>query len=130
LFDLFDLCLIFFLSPSHSPSLTLLFSQINTATVSTLNNLVATGAVLSPVFGSGVFEYNSNVTNIVTSVTISHTPTDTSATVRVNGAVLAAGSGLIVALNLGSNTIVVQVTAQNGIATNTYTLTINRVPCK
>ena len=84
-----------------------------------LSSLAITGGTLSPVFAPTVTNYAATVPNSVTSVTVTRTPADPSATVQVTG-----GTGLIV----GNNTITVKVTASNRTTTKTYTIVVKRLP--
>lgn len=82
------------------------------------------GHSLSPAFDSAVTAYTvatSNATNTITA-----TPTDASAevTVTVNGEL--EGNGSAAAWNDGENTVVVTVTAADGITTKSYTVTVTK----
>ncbi|UOO37948.1 S-layer homology domain-containing protein [Oscillospiraceae bacterium CM] len=88
----------------------------------TLSGLSASGITLSPVFDSATTGYTANVSNSTSSTTVSVVTSDDSATVTINGT---AGSSKAVALNVGSNTITVQVTAEDD-TTTTYTIDISR----
>jgi len=96
--------------------------------ISTLSSLTISAGTLSPSFSGSTTSYTDNVTNTVVSVTVTPTTTDANATVTVNNATVASGtpSGPI-ALNLGNNTISTLVTAQDGVTTTTYTITVNRI---
>ena len=60
-------------------------------------------------------------------MTVTPTASDTNATIRVNGTIVASGSASAnIPLTVGSNTINVVVTAQDGTTTNTYTITVTR----
>ena len=88
------------------------------------------GLTLSPVdignFQSGTTEYGVNVANPVGSVTVTPTANHAAATITVNGVGVASGSGRAVNVNIGANTIAIMVTAQDGMTTETYTVTVNR----
>ncbi|RZM21915.1 MAG: T9SS type A sorting domain-containing protein, partial [Pedobacter sp.] len=92
-----------------------------------LSTLSTTAGTLSPVFASATTAYTANVPNATTSITVTPTVNDVTATVRINGTTVTSGtaSGAI-ALNVGNNTITVLVTAQNGTTTQSYTLTVTR----
>ncbi len=83
---------------------------------------------LSPTFGAGSFSYAVSLPNIVSSLNITPTVTDANATVVINGAPVASGIAAPVALAVGLNMINVTVTAQNGVTTQTYTITATRAP--
>ncbi|MBB3058875.1 cadherin-like beta sandwich domain-containing protein [Mucilaginibacter gotjawali] len=92
-----------------------------------LSNLSLSSGTLTPVFASGTTSYNGSVVNSVTSVTVTPTTSDATATLTVNGTAVSSGtaSGAI-ALNVGPNTITTVVTAQDG-TTKTYTVTLTRM---
>ncbi|WP_309121525.1 cadherin-like beta sandwich domain-containing protein [Paenibacillus sp.] len=102
-----------------------------TRAVSVSNNADLSGLTLShgtldPMFASGTTSYTADVGNAVASLTVTPTVSESHATVTVNGAVVASGSASeAIDLNVGSNTITVAVTAQDGIATKTYSITIH-----
>lgn len=87
--------------------------------VAQLTALSAAPAVFNETFAAGTKAYTATVANSVTSVTIA-------ATAGFNGTVTAAGLGEK-ALSVGANNIFnVVVTAQDGVTTETYTITITR----
>jgi hypothetical protein len=88
-----------------------------------LSALVVTTATLSPAFSATTYEYGSNVSNAVASVTV--TPTSATADeIKVNGVTVASGvaSGAIT-LSTGVNVITVTV-IKAGNSNNVYTITI------
>ncbi|WP_436135403.1 IPTL-CTERM sorting domain-containing protein [Acidovorax sp. LjRoot129] len=91
-----------------------------------LDALSLSSGTLTPAFASGTTGYTANVSNATTSLTVTPTVADATASVTVNGVATASGnaSGAI-ALNVGSNTITVAVTAQNGTPLS-YTVTVTR----
>jgi len=95
--------------------------------ISTLSSLTISAGTLSPVFSGSTTSYTDNVTNIVSSVTVTPATTDPNATVTVNGTAVTSGtvSGNI-ALAVGNTVIPTIVTAQDGVTTTTYTITVTR----
>lgn len=98
-----------------------------------LTNLAISSGTLTPSFSFPVLAYTANVGNAISSINV--TPTTDSASfstivVRVNGGVftpvLSGTASSALALNVGSNTIDVLVTAQDGTTTKTYTVTVTR----
>ncbi|QMV41907.1 cadherin-like beta sandwich domain-containing protein [Cohnella cholangitidis] len=89
-----------------------------------LSGLTLSSGTLSPAFAPGTTSYTASVTNSVYSIAIMPTMANVTATVTVNGQTLTAGA-VSVDLNVGSNTITIVVTAQNG-TTKTYTVTVTR----
>ncbi|MEK3724931.1 cadherin-like beta sandwich domain-containing protein [Paenibacillus sp. FSL H8-0034] len=92
-----------------------------------LSSLTLSSGTLSPAFASGTTDYASTVASGVSSLTVTSSVYDSNATMTVNGTPVISGqaSGAI-SLNLGSNTITVLVTAQNG-TTKTYTINVVRL---
>ncbi len=93
-----------------------------------LSALAVSAGTLSPAFASNTTSYAAGVTHATTSITVTPTPADSTATVKVNGTNVTSGnaSGAI-ALNVGANTASVLVTAQDG-TTKTYTINVTRAP--
>ena len=91
-----------------------------------LNSLTLSSGTLSPSFASGTTNYTASVANGVSSITVTPTVSDATATVEVNGTPVTSGSASgTISLNPGSNTISVTVTAQDH-TTKTYTVTVTR----
>ena len=94
----------------------------------TLSSLALSTGTLSPTFSSGTESYTASVINSVTSVTVTPARTQANATITVNGTAVTSGSASgSIALNVGSNTISVVVTAQDGSTTKNYTVTLTRL---
>jgi len=91
-----------------------------------LASLQLSSGMLSPAFATAAKSYAA--TTNATSVTVSPVTSDTTASVKVNGKTVTSGtaSGAIL-LTVGTNTITTVVTAQDGITTNTYTITVTRL---
>ena len=107
-------------------------SYTTTASITTLSNdatlsaLALSAGGLSPAFANGTITYTASVSNTTTSTTLTPTVTQANATVTVNGATVISGSASdSIALSPGSNTIATVVTAQDGLTTQTYTITVN-----
>ena len=95
---------------------------------STLAGLALSSGSLSPTFAGGTTVYAASVTNATTSVTVTPSVTEANATVKVNGALVTTGTASAsIPLVVGNSPITVQVTAQDGITTSTYTVTVTRV---
>jgi gliding motility-associated-like protein len=92
-----------------------------------LTNLIVSKGTLTPAFSSSTFTYADNVPNAATGITVTPTNSDNTATITVNGATVASGtaSGLI-PLAVGRNTISIVVIAQDGTATDIYTVVVTR----
>ena len=78
-------------------------------------------------FDSDTTSYSVSLADSV--VTVTPTANNEFAAITVNGTQVASGSDLEVDLVLGANTVTIEVTAQDGIATKTYTVTVTRHEC-
>ena len=99
----------------------------------TLSGLSLSAGTLAPAFAANVTGYTATVGHGVETITVRPATTDTSAAVAYldeNDATLAdadtGATGQQVALSVGANTINVQVTAQDGITRQTYTVVVTR----
>lgn len=92
----------------------------------TLSNLTVSEGTLSPTFAEDTNDYTVNVDNAVTSLKVTPTVMDTSATIKVLGTdVTSESPSDELSLQVGKNSIPVVVKASDGIE-NTYTLTVIR----
>ncbi|WP_190237050.1 cadherin-like beta sandwich domain-containing protein [Allorhizobium terrae] len=97
------------------------------STDATLSNLTLSSGTLSPGFAPGTLSYIASVTNATTSLTVTPTVTDSTATVKVNGTAVTSGSASgSISLSVGANPITVRVTAQDGTTIKDYTITVTR----
>jgi hypothetical protein len=97
------------------------------STVATLSNLALSSGSLSPAFASSTTSYTAVVANAVNALTVTPALTESAASVKVNGVAVASGSASgSIPLSVGSNTLTVLVTAQDGTTTKTYTVTVTR----
>jgi hypothetical protein len=91
-----------------------------------LAGLACSSGNLNPNFTSNTTSYTVNVPNTVTSLTLTPTVSDPTASVTVNGTAVVSGSpSAAIALNVGTNTINVVVTAQDG-TTKAYSVAVAR----
>ena len=76
-------------------------------------------------FASGTTSYTASVANSVSQTTVTPTVNDSGATyvIKLGGVTDADG---VIALSVGSNVVTVVVTAEDGSATQTYTVTVSR----
>jgi predicted phosphodiesterase len=99
---------------------------------SSLSGLEVSAGTLAPAFDPAVLEYSDEVSNSVSSVTVTPTANEAHATiqVRVNGGswspVTSGSPSDPLALNVGANTLEIEVTAQD-LTTTTYTITVTRL---
>ncbi|MDR1342219.1 MAG: cadherin-like beta sandwich domain-containing protein [Prevotellaceae bacterium] len=91
----------------------------NLSSNSKLSSLtVSGGAALSPAFNPDSLSYTVAVANSVASITLTAQAAHTGATVE--------GSGVPYSLAVGANELSVVVTAEDGVTTTTYTVTVTR----
>ncbi len=96
-------------------------------TNSNLASLALGGGTLSPQFVATSTAYSAGVGSSVSSITVTPTAADINATITVNGVPVNSGSASnAIPLKSGTNTIFVAVTAENGVTTKTYTVTMTR----
>ena len=106
------------------------------STDATLSDLVVndgtTDLTLTPTFASGMYTYTASVVNAVAQVTVTPTKNDSGATIEYLDASdmtlddAGTDAGHQVAVAVGDTVIKVKVTAQDGNATQTYTVTVKR----
>jgi uncharacterized delta-60 repeat protein len=87
---------------------------------------LSVGASLSPAFNAAVTSYTAKVRFFVPAVTVTPTPAQADATIKVNGTPVASGTGVPVNLAVGPNTVDIQITAQDGLTTASYSLVLTR----
>lgn len=98
----------------------------------TLAALITNAGALTPIFAAGTTAYSAAVVNGTATVTVTPTRNEANATIeaQVNGGGYAAvTSGLAsgnLSLNVGTNTVDVRVTAEDGATRRTYTITVTR----
>ena len=92
-----------------------------------LSGLTINSGTLSPSFSAETTIYKVKVTGKVTSVSITPTKSDVHNSIRVNGTLVSSGSSSSnIGLNTGTNTITVDILAQDGVSSKTYILNIQR----
>ena len=93
-----------------------------------LSNLQLSAGSLTPVFAPATTSYTANVNYSTTTLTVTPTTAAATATVKVNGITVASGSASApINLSEGNNLISIVVTAADGAATKTYTVTVTRL---
>ena len=104
-----------------------IISVNNVSNNADLANLTVSGAALSPTFFASTLSYAGSVPFATSTITMTPTVSDNTATVQVNGVPVVSGnaSGAI-NLNVGVNTITAVVTAQDGSTMKTYTVSVTR----
>jgi uncharacterized repeat protein (TIGR02543 family) len=99
----------------------------NASSNANLSSMSISGLTLSPSFDPGTVYYTASVANGVTLVTVTPIISDSNAKVKVNGTAVTGGqSSEEISLNVGNNMISVEVTAQDDISMQTYTVNVTR----
>ncbi|WP_419551800.1 SwmB domain-containing protein [Candidatus Poriferisodalis sp.] len=107
-------------------------TEDTTSDDATLSALTLSGVRLSPAFSSGVTSYAASVGYSVTHVTVAAAASDGNAAVEIldgNGNIRTdadGAAGFQVDLSVGENVIRVEVTAHDGVAMQTYGVTVTR----
>ena len=104
--------------------------EVVASPVSSNANLAAMSlstAALAPVFASNVTAYTVTVSNSINALTLTPTAADANATITVNTVAVTSGTASgSMSLATGFNLINVVVTAQDGVITKTYSVTVYR----
>ncbi|MDQ1911337.1 cadherin-like beta sandwich domain-containing protein [Paenibacillus sp. GD4] len=91
-----------------------------------LTAISLSAGTLAPVFNANTTNYTATVSNATNSVTVTGVVYDSNSTLKVNGIYTASGyASAPISLNVGSNTVTLNVYAQNG-STKDYTVVITR----
>jgi uncharacterized repeat protein (TIGR02543 family) len=100
----------------------------NISTNSSLAALTVSAGVLSPSFASGTSNYTLAVPSTSAFITVSPEVSEFGARIRVNGTLLQPTStSITVSTPIGVSVVTVHVTAPNGIASTSYTVTVTRL---
>lgn len=91
-----------------------------------LSSLTMTSSVMTPGFANNIISYTASVQSHVASINVTPTLVEVNATISINGTSATSGAASAVSLATGVNVLNIVVTAQNGISTKTYTLTVTR----
>ena len=84
---------------------------------------------LTEVAGADYKDYTASVSNATSSITVTATEQDATATLKINGQTVASGAASsAIPLNVGDNTITIVSTAQDGTTVKTYGIKITRAP--
>lgn len=94
----------------------------------TLSSLTISDGALSPTFNSQVLTYSATVEYLTNSLTVLPVAASSNATLTVDGtAVISGDNSDPILLAVGINTINVLVTAQDGVTTKNYAITVTRL---
>jgi formylglycine-generating enzyme required for sulfatase activity len=105
---------------------TITVSRAALSTNANLSGLTISSGSLSPSFSSNMTAYTANLDNTVATITVTPTASDGTATITLNGSSITSGSARTVTLDIGSNQIPIVVTAQDGVTTKPYSITVTR----
>jgi len=94
--------------------------------VATLDELSLSGVTLDPVFASDDLEYTADVANDVDSTSLTVETTDSGAEIAVEVNSVPVNAADPIALDVGETVIEIIVTAEDGLASQTYTVTVTR----
>jgi len=101
---------------------------VTPSSVATLADLDLAPGVLDQVFQSSQPDYTATVGFLSPTTTVTPVTTDAAATVTVNGLAVSSGRATDpISLDFGENFIQVDVTAEDGVSTRSYTLTVTRL---
>ncbi|HEU4963602.1 MAG TPA: cadherin-like beta sandwich domain-containing protein [Bacilli bacterium] len=90
-----------------------------------LSDLTLSMGILKPVFDAGTTDYTAAVSYAVNDLDVTAVVAESNATLTVNGTLTDSNTAVNVPLQVGSNTITLVVTAQDG-TTKTYTVNVSR----
>jgi hypothetical protein len=95
-----------------------------------LTDLVLNDGTLDPMFGNATLTYTATTASVTASLIVTPTAEHPGATITVNGSPVVSGAASAgIPLNFGAGNIVtVVVTAEDQVATKTYTLNVTRLP--
>lgn len=92
-----------------------------------LLKFTAGSVTMSPAFSAATLAYTASVPYAISSIKLTPTASDGNTIIKVNGTVVTSGTSTAsLPLAVGTNTINTVLTAQNGVTTKTYTLTVTR----
>ncbi|MGV3504590.1 MAG: cadherin-like beta sandwich domain-containing protein, partial [Adhaeribacter sp.] len=112
---------------SNIPELVVTTAAAALSSNANLSGLTLSAGTLTPSFAAATTSYTASVASGVSGITLTPTRADANATIKVKGVTVASGSASgLIPLSVGSNTIDVEVTAQDGTTKKTYTLTVSR----
>lgn len=92
----------------------------------TLQGLALSAGTLAPAFDPQAASYTAAVPYATDTLAVTPTLAVSSATLTVNGAVVSSGQPRLVALQVGTNTIAVQVLAEDSVTSRSYHISVQR----
>ncbi|RKN66119.1 S-layer homology domain-containing protein [Paenibacillus ginsengarvi] len=92
-----------------------------------LQQVTVSQITLTPSFSASLQHYSASAVSGISSVTVAPTAADAFAVITVNGQALRSGQeSSAITLQTGTNEIAIVVTAQDGVTSKTYTITIDK----
>ncbi len=103
------------------------FQAFEPATAPFLSNLVPNTGSLVPGFSARSLNYTMSVPNTTGSITFTPTALQTGMVIKVNGSVVTSGqASQAIGLNVGNNSVTIEVTSTDNTMKSTYTVNIAR----
>ena len=114
-------------SVTSAATVAVVAATVTLSTDADLSSLTLSAGTLTPTFAAATLGYTISMASDVTSTTVTPTTANAAASVTVAGTAVTSGatSGAN-NLNVGTNAIAIVVTAQDGTAMKTYTVTVTR----
>jgi hypothetical protein len=113
---------------SETKAFTLIVAAKAASNNADLSGLRVSSGAWNEMLDAAVTSNTLSVPNSIASLTVATTAADGTAIVKVNGAIVARGEqSAAIPLDVGTNTIIVDVTAQDGTTTKTYMIQVRRV---
>ncbi|MET3506567.1 cadherin-like beta sandwich domain-containing protein [Halalkalibacter oceani] len=91
-----------------------------------LSSLDVNEGILSPTFDPSIYAYSIEVSHNTTSVSITPVVDHKNAKLKINGEPQASGAPIRIPLKVGTTNVLIEIEAENGIHSSTYTLAIQR----
>ncbi|MGI6587298.1 MAG: cadherin-like beta sandwich domain-containing protein [Peptococcia bacterium] len=92
-----------------------------------LSGLSTSPGTLSPAFAAGTTNYTVTLTTLANSISVTATPADSGASIKINGQGSGAGAQTVsVPIKAGENSIPVVITGWDGVTKKTYTIKVIR----
>jgi hypothetical protein len=116
-------------SSTHSYQLEITREAALPSTNASLASLTLSVGALVPTFGPDLLQYTARVSNAIDSLQVTAQPADAGASLQLNGAPLSAATpSAPIAITIGSNEIILLVTAEDESSTRSYAVNIIREP--
>src|SRR6185437_9205497 len=106
---------------------TVVVTKLSGGTPPTLRSLAISAGTLTPLFAASTNDYSARVGRTISSIRVTPVSREISFTITVNGTTVKSGTASPdLPLLPGSNTILIQLTAKDGVTTNTYAIIVTR----